>query len=254
MLSFLYNLKGEVTVLNGLAVLLILAYIFSRYKKKKLAIGILSVTILLFLSFSTAYLPNYLVSKLESRYLPVQLPLMNLDTGKVLIHVLGSGVVLDKRLPANAQLGWCALGRLAEAIRIHRSIKNSVIICSGYSSLGLETQAQVTKRAAIVLGVDPNNLETLNEPATTQEEAKALARRYDKNCKLVIVSDAIHMPRAIKLFKAEGFNPIAAPTNYKVNEGPDEYGMKWWPSLEKIGLMNYVIHEWLGDLKVSIFG
>lgn len=52
--------------------------------------------------------------------------------------------------------------------------------------------------------------------------------------------------------KAEGFDPIAAPTNYKVNDGPDEYGMKWWPSFDNISLMNYVIHEWLGNLKASI--
>ena len=73
-----------------------------------------------------------------------------MDSQKVLIHVLGSGYVLDKRFPANAQIGWCALGRLAEAIRIRRSLKNSVIICAGYSPLGLETLAQVTKKAVLL--------------------------------------------------------------------------------------------------------
>ena len=171
-----------------------------------------------------------------------------------MILVLGSGYVLDNRLPANAQIGWCALGRLAEAIRIHRSIKNSMIICSGYSSLGLETQAQVTKKAAITLGVEADELETLNTPSTTQEEAKALGLTYAKTSQLIIVTDALHMQRAIKLFKAEGFNPIPAPTNYKVNEGPNQDEIEWWPSVGNIGLMNYVIHEWLGDLKAIIFG
>ena len=254
MLSFLYNLKGQVTLLNGLIGLLILAYIFNRFQKRKLAKTILGITLLLFLLFSTAYLPNYLASKLESKYLPIQLPIKNIDTQKVLIHVLGSGYVLDKRLPANAQIGWCALGRLAEAIRIHRSIKNSVIICAGYSPLGLETQAQVTKKAAVILGVDPTKIETLNKPTTTQEEAKELGRHYDKNMPLIIVTDALHMSRAMKLFKAAGFDPIPAPTNYKVNEGPNQYDIEWWPSFGNIGLMNYVIHEWLGNLKVGIFG
>lgn len=254
MLTFLYNLKGQVTLLNGLIALLILAYIFSRYKKKKWALSILSITVLFFLLFSTAYLPNYLAAKLESKYLPIHLPNKNLDTGKVYIHVLGSGYVLDKRLPANAQMGWCGLGRLAEAIRIHRSIKNSVIVCSGYSSLGLETQAQVTKRAAIVLGVDSTQLVTLNKPSTTQEEARELRKQYGKNITLVIVTDALHMPRAMKMFTDEGFNPIAAPTNYKVNLGPSQDEIKWWPSFDNIGLMNYVMHEWLGELKAGIFG
>jgi uncharacterized SAM-binding protein YcdF (DUF218 family) len=252
MAHFLYNLKGEVTVLNLLVLLLLLAFIFYRYKKRKIAIVLLSVTVLLFLCASTAYLPTYLAGRLESKYQPYT-PQHNFsDSEKVLIHVLGSGYVLDKRLPPNAQLGWCALGRLAEGIRIHRMIKNSVIICSGYSALGLETQAQVARRAAIALGVEADKLETLNLPSTTQEEASELASHYSKKNPLIIVTDAIHMPRTIKLFKAQGFNPIPAPTNYKMNEGPVQEGIQWWPSLDRIGLMNYVLHEYLSNLKAAL--
>lgn len=254
MLSFFYNLKGQFTVFNLLVLLLLMAFIFNRYQKRKLATLLLSISIVLFLICSTAWLPNYLADKLEKKYSPFLLPDNYSDTDRVLIHVLGSGYTLDKRLPANAQIGQCALGRLAEGIRVHRLIKNSVIICSGYSSLGLETQAEVTKRAAIVLGVDANQLETLNTPATTQEEARALSKAYGSKSKIVVVTDALHMPRAIKFFTTEGFIPLAAPTNYKVNEGPVQNEMKWWPSFDNINLMNTVIHEFLGNLKASLFG
>ncbi|MDN3655987.1 ElyC/SanA/YdcF family protein [Ferruginibacter paludis] len=252
MSNFLYALKGQFTVLNLLILLLALAFIFNRYKRRRTAIIFISGAILIFLICSTAYLPNYLAGKLESKYLPYPAATNFNDSERVLIHVLGSGYVLDKRLPPNAQIGWCALGRLAEAIRVHRMIKNSTIICSGYSSLGLETQAQVTKRAAIVLGVDSSQLETLNLPSTTQEEASELSAHYSKKSHVIIVTDAIHMPRAIKLFAAQGFNPIAAPTNYKINEGPVQEDIKWLPSFERIGLMNYVIHEYLGNLKATL--
>ena len=253
MLSFFYDLKGQFTVLNILVVVLILAFVFSRYHKRKLARFLTGISIIIFLLCSTAWLPDYLADKLERKYSPFMLQNSFSDTERVLIHVLGSGYTLDKRLPANAQIGQCALGRLAEGIRVHRLIKNSIIICSGYSSLGLETQAQVTKRAAIVLGVETNKLETLNTPTTTQEEAKELGRLYNKKSKIIIVTDAMHMPRAIKLFKAEGFDPIAAPTNYKVNEGPVQNSMRWWPSFDNINLMNMVIHEFMGNLKAYLF-
>lgn len=110
--------------------------------------------------------------------------------------MLGSGYVLEKRLPASAQIRLCALGRLAEAILINRLIKDSVIICSGYSSVGLATQVQVTKRAAIILGVSANELEPLNNPTTTLEETEELRRNYKKSTELIVVTDAIHMPRA----------------------------------------------------------
>ena len=254
MVSFLYDLKGQATILNGVIVLLVIAFIFKRYNKRRMAIVLFISSAVIFLACSTAYLPEYLAKKLEDKYLPLSLPVNDTDTQKVIIHVLGSGYTLDKRLPANAQLGLPGLGRLAEGIRIHRAFKNSVIVCSGYSSLGLETQAQVTRRAAIVLGVNAANLDTLNNPSTTLEEAKELAKKFDKKIKLIIVTDAMHMPRAIKLFTMQGFNPIPAPTNYKVNEGPNQEGMKWWPSFNNIGLMNYVIHEYLGTLKVGILG
>ncbi len=254
MISFLYDLKGQATVGNGILLLMILAFIFYRFKKRRIAISVVGISVILFLACSTYWLPYYLADRLERKYFPLSLPIENSDTQKVLIHVLGSGYVLDKRLPANAQIGLCALGRLAEGIRIYKSIQNSVIICSGYSSLGLETQAQVTKRAAIILGVDEDRIETLNKPSTTQEEAKELGRLYNKRSRLIIVTDAMHMTRAIRLFKEEGFNPIPAPTNYKVNEGVNQEGMKWWPSLGNISLMNYVIHEYLGNIKASISG
>jgi uncharacterized SAM-binding protein YcdF (DUF218 family) len=232
--------------------MLILAFFLKKYKKRKAAIICLCSAVLFFLVSSTAYVPEYFAGRLENKYFPYT-PLKNFnDSEKVLIMILGSGYVLDKRLPPNAQLGWCALGRLAEGIRIHRMIKNSIIICSGYSSLGLETQAQVTRRAAIALGVDSGQVETLNLPSTTQEEARELSAHYSKTSHLIVVTDAIHMPRAIKLFTAQGFSAIAAPTNYKINEGPTQDGVKWFPSFERIGLMNYVIHEFLGNLKASL--
>lgn len=253
MLSFLYDLKGQATVINGLVLLLIIALLFRKYQKKRLSNLVIGFTIVFFLLTATDYLPQYLAKRLENKYQPLTLPIKNTDSGKVLVLVLGSGYSLDARLPANAQIGLPALGRLAEGIRIHRAIKNSIIVCSGYSSQGLETQAQVTKRAAIVLGVNSNEIETLNEPSTTREEARELGKAFDRKTKLIVVTDAIHMSRAISLFKMEGFNPIAAPTNFKVHEGPVKEKMKWWPSFSNVGLMNYVIHEFLGSIKASIF-
>ena len=55
--SFLYNLKGQATLLNGLIGLLILAYILSRYQKRKLAKTIFGITILLFYCFQELIYP-----------------------------------------------------------------------------------------------------------------------------------------------------------------------------------------------------
>ena len=250
--SLLFDLKGQVSVPNLLFLLILLFLVFRYYKKRKLSLIFFVSAIIIFLLCSTAYFPQFLVNRLESKYTPYNPTANQIDSQKIVIHVLGSGSSLDKRLPATAQLGLVGLGRLVEGIRIHNLIKDSKIICSGSSGKGVVSQAQVTKRAAILLGVKENMLETLNEPRTTIEEAKELKRNMGKNFKLIVVTDAIHMPRAIKIFIKEGYNPIAAPTNYMVKNSEDENNIKWWPSFENIGLVNYVIHEYLASIKATI--
>jgi len=41
---------------------------------------------------------------------------------------------------------------------------------------------------------------TLNTPNITKEEAAAMAALTVTNVKLIVVTDAMHMPRAIKFF------------------------------------------------------
>ena len=162
-------------------------------------------TLIFFLLCSTGFLPRYLATELEKKYFPFDTSMLPNKEEKIYIHVLGSGTNQDKRLPANAQLCVAATGRLMEAIRIHQLLKNSIIVCSGNSLTGQETQASTTRRAAIVLGIDSNSVERLDTPSTTQEEAAALRTQYGNKIKVIVVSDATHLPRAIKIFKKEGF-------------------------------------------------
>lgn len=197
----------------------------------------------------TGYVPGYLADRLERKFPVYQRSVGIQDSTATLILVLGSGYTLDKRLPANSQLGNTALSRLVEGIRVHKLIPNSKIVTSGYAPDGNETQAQVTKRAALLLGIDANKITTLDKPTNTQEEAVELIKMYPTSTPLVIVTDAIHMPRAMQIFIKAGYKPIAAPTNYKITEDAYTGSLKFVPSFSNAGLMNYVIHEWLGSLK-----
>ena len=252
MANIFFALKGQVNVLSLLMVLGGSIWLLDRHKKNTVATILSVITVVVLLLSSTAYLPRYLATQLENKFLTFDALTVKYQHERFYIHVLGSGNNLDKRLPANAQLGLAAIGRLAEAIRIHRILKNSIIICSANSMLGLETQASVTKRAAILLGVDSNRIEKLDTPSTTKEEAAALRLQYGTAINLIVVSDAMHLPRAMKLFAKEGFRPITAPTNYRAPLGPKGLGIKWWPSTGNISLMDIVLHEYLGNLKAGL--
>ena len=224
----------------------------ANFQKKKLSIRLTIATILLFLVTATAYLPQYLARQLEGQYQPLNPATLQNQPGKIYIHLLGSGFALDKRLPATAQLATVAHCRLIEAIRVFRQLDSSVLVCSAGSSLHKETQAAVARKAAILLGVDSTRIITLDTPSTTQEEAAALAARVGAKAHIIVVTDALHMPRAIKLFTQQGCSPVAAPTNFKALEAENDLGLKWWPGIGNLGLMDAVLHEYIGNIKAAL--
>jgi uncharacterized SAM-binding protein YcdF (DUF218 family) len=230
--------------------LLILALVAYRYQKKRLSKKICYAAVIIFLVCATPFLPKFLAGRLEKQFRPFDTLAIKQQTGKVYIHLLGSGFTDDERLPATGQLGIVAQSRLIEAIRIYRQLNNSVLVCSaGTSSSKSETQAAVAKKAAILLGVDSSRIITLDTPATTKEEAIALSKRVGSAAMVIIVTDAIHMPRAYKFFSEQGFHPVAAPTNFKVLKSRHNPSFSWAPSISNISLMDVLIHEYLANLK-----
>ncbi|MEO6583823.1 MAG: ElyC/SanA/YdcF family protein [Ferruginibacter sp.] len=250
-MKLLQLLKGLANVEYLILLVLIIAFVLYRYHKKRWSLVFVIFSALVFLLCATPFLPTYFADKLERQFAVYPARSSLADTGQVFIMVLGSGYTLDKRLPATSQLGTIALARLAEGIRIHRQLSNSFIITSGYAGTATQSQAMVTKRAAVLLGVDSNKILMLQTPKNTEEEALELKRLYAGNQPVIIVTDAMHMRRAIYIFAKQGFAVTAAPTNFKITEDPYQNGIAIMPSFGNIALMNYVLHEWLGTLKAK---
>lgn len=245
-------IKDQVNILTLLMAFFLLACLLLKLKKRRAAIVLLSTNLFIFLMVSTAYLPQYLAARLESRYSPLNVKNIKAGKSPIYIHVLGSGYSLDSALPATARLGLTALGRLAEGIRLYRQINNSILVTSAGSLRNRETQAAVARQAAILLGVDSSCIALLDTPNTTLEEAADMAKLAGTNAPVIVVTDAIHMPRAINFFKVAGLMPIAAPTNYRIHKEVMGIGIKWWPSLGNISLMDIVLHEFLGNIKAGL--
>jgi uncharacterized SAM-binding protein YcdF (DUF218 family) len=242
-------IKSLANIASGLFLLAILAFLFWRRGKARMAKGTLVIFIILFFGCTTAYLPCYLAGKLEDDFPVLNTAILDKNT-HYYIHVLGSGNSLDERLPATGQLGLTALGRLCEAIRIYQQLPNCTIVTSANSPLGGESQASVTRRSAIELGVDPARISMLETPTNTREEAKSFRKDFGDTVRVIIATDAIHMNRAIKMFKESGLKPIAAPTNFRVKKEPKDKAMDWWPRLSNISLLDIYLHEVLGSIKM----
>lgn len=231
-------------------ILIVLAIFFNAVKRKKTAKRITILAIGQLFIFSISPLPTYLIRKLEQQYKPLKTitPGSNLP-----ILVLGGGHVNDPDLQSSQKLSGSALARLVEGIRLYNQCYSIQLVLSGYSSKGKESQAALTAEAAISLGVKAKDTVMLTKPAVTWEEAIEFKRRFGNGKRLILVTSASHMPRAIQTFKRVGLNPIPAPTHYQVKHDPDELLYDWKPSVEKMTYTKKALHEYVGMMYYNWF-
>lgn len=251
--DFFFNaVKGQFNSLNLIIAMCLTTYLLYRKHKRTAALATGITTLVFFLMVSTAYVPGYFVHRMESTYPPFEVSNFALTDKKVFIHVLGGGYTADERLSGVSQLSMTSLGRLAEALRIAGKIPDSKLVVSGNIASGKVSMAAVAKNASIGLGFDSTRVIMLSSPATTLEEARAFADLSDDTDIVIVVTDAIHMPRAMRFFKDCGLDAYAAPTNYLIKFDDNPFALRWMPSAENFLLMDRVIREWLGSLKASL--
>lgn len=195
------------------------------------------VGILLLLVFSTSYLPKKLVNSIEKTFEPINL--YQLDTSKTYyIHVLGAGSSLDSRLPATMNLSPTTLLRLVEGIRIYNHLKHPILVTSAALTNQVKSQAKLCKEAAIALGVKEQNIQMLETPTSTMEEAMAFKEKFGTTVNLILVTSALHMPRAVEIFADQGIIVIPAPTDYQFKEEGFKYSGITFPTLRSLDLLN----------------
>jgi uncharacterized SAM-binding protein YcdF (DUF218 family) len=125
--------------------------------------------------------------------------------------VLGAAVYREKPSPVFAE-------RLNHGIHLYRSKRvRKIIFTGGYASGARAAEAQVARAYAVRRGVAPRHILIETRSHITQQnlfEARALMRE-DGLKKALIVSDPLHMKRALKMASDLGIEsyPSATPTS-----------------------------------------
>ena len=234
-----------VILLAGLAI-----YLLKR-KRTGLVFGFFSIIWLAMISFS--FIPDLLVRSLENRFPPLLEVSQFNQKDSIYILVLGSGYIDNKNLPPNDQLSVNSLCRLTEALRLHRLLNASQIVLSGSAPVENISEAEPFMKTALALGVDANEIRLLGTPENTQMEAFDYTKKFGTNNTLILVTDAIHMPRAMFLFGKAGQIPIPAPTNHLVKSDWKNGIRDWFPASSNITMMEYAMHEIGGLVYARLF-
>jgi uncharacterized SAM-binding protein YcdF (DUF218 family) len=153
----------------------------------------------------------------------------------------------DEALPLSSRLGSPTLHRLLEGVRLWRLLPGSRLLLSGGQGFGHVSEAELMARAAGLMGVAAEHVVLESQSQDTAQQAEFLAPRLAGQ-RFILVTSALHMPRAMFLFRRQGLDPAPAPTDYQVRlTDTTRYAPGWFfPSPYRLNQVQAAWHEYLG--------
>ncbi len=161
------------------------------------------------------------------------------------VVVLGSGHVSDASLPLTSQIHETAIVRLVEGIRIHRRHPGSKLVLSGGMVFDPIPHAVMMANLALELGVNEEDVILEIRPLDTKDEALMISEIVGAR-PFVLVTSAVHMPRAVALFRHQGAHPIPAPTGHRAKHRHVAPPSSFVPRAGNLRKVEEGMHEYLG--------
>ncbi|MCW2120292.1 YdcF family protein [Flavobacterium sp. 7A] len=230
-----------------------------KNKNYKMFVAYSLIVIVLFLVCSTSYIPKKLINSIEIKFKPIATSTLH-SSRLYYVYVLGAGASADSRLPPIMNLSSTTLTRLVEGIRIYNRLPHVILVTSAAMKGRRISQAELSKEAAVSLGVKKQNILMLETPTSTLEEAMAFKHRFGTKKNIILVTSALHMPRAVEIFSDQGIKVIPAPTDYLYKEfGSIQSGITF-PSFNSINLLTiyqttvlkHLYYKWIKKPKDTI--
>ena len=192
-------------------------------------------------------LPTRLYSQHEKTYQAV--PVADSPLADAIVLLGGEvGIPLPPRV--ESQLGG---NRTVHAFRLYRAGRAPLIIISGgnkFRQIGVESESYYTAEILKSWGVPEGAIVLETHSRNTHQNAVQVnkmlkARGIDR---ILLVTSAFHMPRAIKTFQHVGLDTIPSPSGYSVAAYSKPAFLDWWPRLGNLSKAQAVVKENLGIL------
>jgi uncharacterized SAM-binding protein YcdF (DUF218 family) len=195
----------------------------------------------------TPIVSDFLASSLEQQY--PDRGIEALPPAQAIV-VLGGSVGAPSAKHSSSRL-FDTSDRLLAALRLYHAGKAPLILCSGgevrlFGEPAKAPEAQVMSGMLQEWGVPKDAIleegasENTRQNATMSYETLA-ARGIHK---ILLVTSAMHMPRAAAVFRKAGFEVIPAPADFRTGWNRDVLGSL--PNGDSLSHSQQAVHEWLG--------
>ena len=169
--------------------------------------------------------------------------------GTAIVLLGGGGERVGGAERALSLMSRAEASRVLEAARVYALVSPDWIITSGGPdpSEPLEAPSAIVMRDALVgLGVPAARIRIESTSRTTREEAVLIAPALHSlgARRAIVVTSAIHMPRAFGAFRAVGVDAIAAPAPDPDASAP--WRQRWLPAERGLRYSAELAHEFVG--------
>lgn len=232
--------------------ILLLWTIFTKDARRKRKL--LLITFGVFYFFSNTFILGEFMRPYETPAIPESALPGKYDAGIVL-----GGMIAYDHILVRPQFDR-SVDRIMQAISLYRDGKIRKIFLSGGSGSILEKnvlEAYILKKYLLTLGIPDSSIIVEEHSKNTRENAlfsKPLLDSLNKNGRYLLITSAVHMPRALRCFRKVGIN--VTPYSADRYSGPRKFVFDhmFIPSTDALEGWNALLHEWLGLIIYKITG
>lgn len=232
----------------ALTILLLLLAASVRKWRPRLAGAITILAIGTLWLLSTHVISDSLLGGLESRYPAVEVA--QVPSADAIV-VLGGYLHSPTATHGNAEMNESG-DRLWMGARLFKAGKAPLVLLTGGTVPGfgekLVPEAAAAKTLLQAWGVPAAAILVETQSRNTHENATLsrpiLVERSAK--RVLLVTSAFHMPRALAIFRKAGIDVIPIPTDYLAGWEPRDLLYSWIPDAEGLYRSSTAIREWIG--------
>jgi uncharacterized SAM-binding protein YcdF (DUF218 family) len=216
--------------------------------------AVLALVLLAVSSFPPA--ARSLYRSLEARYPPLEVD--RLPEADVIV-VLGGALRPPVPPRKDFEIG-STTNRARHAAVLFRAGKAPRVLISAGSLFelqpGVRPEAHYLQLFLGELGVPANAILVEHESGNTRENALATKRILERQARgrVLLVTSAAHMHRALGVFRAAGIDATPAPTDYRVDDGNGLALLGLLPSVEALAMTTDAVREYLGQAVYALRG
>jgi uncharacterized SAM-binding protein YcdF (DUF218 family) len=229
---------------GGIILLLVAALVMYR-RRARAAAGLVGVATALLYALSVGPMSGWLMAPLEhTAVLSDSNPRL---ADRQAIVVLGGGRRSHAPEYGGETVSALTLERLRYGARLHRQLNLPLAVTGGVVSGDGQPEARLMARtlredfAVPVRWVEIRSRNTRENAVFTHALLAA-----EGVVRIVLVSHAVHLPRAGRMFRDQGFDVLLAPTAFYTGAPGEIDFSDWIPSTGALRQSWYALHEYLG--------